>query len=109
MPKKIDRRTVVFSEFGGYSLHEKGHVWREDKEFGYKKFKTRNELQSAYKSLIQEQVKPLIQKGVSAAVYTQITDVETEINGIMTYDRKIVKMVMDMLNELNNELYAVQL
>lgn len=101
IPKGINGRTVVISEYGGYSLLEKGHVWREDKEFGYKKFKTRNGLLVAYTSLINNQLKPLVQKGVSAAVYTQLTDVETEINGLITYDREIVKMDIDILNELN--------
>ena len=102
IPKRINGRTVVISEYGGYSLLEKDHVWCEDKEFGYKKFKTREELQAAYVALINEQLKPLVQKGVSAAVYTQLTDVETEINGLITYDREIVKMDMDVLNELNS-------
>lgn len=95
MPKKLNDRTVVISEYGGYSLLEKGHVWCEDKEFGYKKFKKRKELQAAYTELIDRQLKPLIKKGVSAAVYTQLTDVETEINGLITYDREIVKVDME--------------
>jgi hypothetical protein len=101
MPKRINNRTVAISEYGGYSLLEKGHIWREDKEFGYKKFKTRNRLQTAYAALINDQLKPLVQKGVSAAVYTQLTDVETEINGLITYDREIVKMDMEVLSKLN--------
>lgn len=101
MPKKINERTVVISEYGGYSLLEKGHVWCEGKEFGYKRFKTRDGLQAAYAELINNQLKPLVKKGVSAAVYTQLTDVETEINGLITYDREIVKMDMGILNDLN--------
>lgn len=102
MPKGVNDRTVVISEYGGYSLLEKGHVWNEDKEFGYKRFKASNELQAAYESLINNQLKPLVQKGVSAAVYTQLTDVETEINGLITYDREIVKMDMCVLRDLNS-------
>lgn len=101
MPKKINGRTVVISEYGGYSLLEKDHVWCENKAFGYKKFKTRDGLKAAYADLINNQLKPLIKKGVSAAVYTQLTDVETEINGLITYDREIVKMDMNFLNGLN--------
>lgn len=92
MPKDIKTRAAVISEYGGYSLRVKGHVWNENKEFGYKKFKTSKELQDAYLSLINDEVNSLIQKGLSAAVYTQLTDVETEINGLLTYDRKIIKM-----------------
>lgn len=93
MPKDVNRRAAVISEYGGYSLPVKGHVWNENKEFGYKKFKTNEELKEAYTSLINNQVKPLIEKGISAAVYTQLTDVETEINGLLTYDRELVKIL----------------
>jgi beta-galactosidase/beta-glucuronidase len=106
MPKKIMDRAVVISEYGGYSLHIKGHVWDENKEFGYKRFKTREELQEAYVSLVSSEVKPLISKGVSAVIYTQITDVETEINGLITYDREIIKMDTDIIFKLNKDLYS---
>lgn len=101
MPRGIKGRTVVISEYGGYSLLEKGHVWREDKEIGYKKFTTKDQLTAAYQTLINDQLKPLIPKGVSAVVYTQLTDVETEINGLLTYDREIIKTDMDLVNQLN--------
>lgn len=93
MPKIIKDRAVVISEYGGYSLPVKNHVWEDNKEFGYKKYRTAEELKKAYASLINDQLKPLIDKGISAAVYTQLTDVETEINGLMTYDRKIIKVI----------------
>ncbi|HZJ83420.1 MAG TPA: glycoside hydrolase family 2 TIM barrel-domain containing protein [Clostridia bacterium] len=92
MPKNINGRAVVISEYGGYSFPEKGHVWEDNKEFGYKKFKIKDDFQKAYASLIKDQVEPLRQKGISAVVYTQLTDVETEVNGLITYDRKIVKL-----------------
>ncbi|MDV3425985.1 MAG: beta-galactosidase [Bacillota bacterium] len=92
-PKVINSRAAVISEYGGYSLPVKGHVWNENKEFGYKKFKKKEELKEAYSSLMNDQVKPLMEKGISAAVYTQLTDVETEVNGLMTYDREIVKIL----------------
>lgn len=104
MPKKILDRTVVISEYGGYSLQETGHVWREDKAFGYRKFKSRQELNSAYASLIQGQLQPLISKGVAAAVYTQLTDVETETNGILTYDRELIKLDVSLLKSLHQAL-----
>ncbi|ERI89739.1 glycosyl hydrolase family 2, sugar binding domain protein [Clostridiales bacterium oral taxon 876 str. F0540] len=101
MPKKLNNRAAAITEYGGYSLLEKGHVWREDKEFGYKRFKTKDELKNAYTSLINSQLKPLVPRGVSAAVYTQLTDVETEINGIITYDREVVKIDPEIMKELN--------
>lgn len=104
MPKRIKDRVVVISEYGGYSLPVQGHLWQPGKGFGYKTFNTANELQKAYESLIREQVRPLVDKGVSAVVYTQLTDVETEINGLMTYDREVVKMDISFLNSLNKEL-----
>lgn len=101
IPQKINDRSVVISEYGGYSLHEKGHVWNEDKSFGYKKLKTNTALFQAYQSLINDQLKPLIEKGVSAAVYTQLTDVEEEVNGLLTYDREVIKMDVKKLNKVN--------
>lgn len=93
LPKDIKNRAAVISEYGGYSLPVKGHVWDENKEFGYKKFETSRELQDSYLSLINDELKPLIRKGLSAAVYTQLTDVETETNGLLTYDREIIKIM----------------
>ncbi|MBL4935528.1 glycoside hydrolase family 2 [Clostridium sp. YIM B02515] len=101
MPKKLKNRAAAITEYGGYSLLEKGHVWREDKEYGYKHFETREELKNAYTSLINSQLRPLVPRGVSAAVFTQLTDVETEINGIITYDREVVKIDPEIMKELN--------
>ena len=109
MPKRTKGRTVVISEYGGYSLPQEGHMWLEDKGFGYKRFKSADELEAAYTALIREQVKPLIEKGVSAVVYTQLTDVETEINGLMTYDRGVIKMNSDNQYKLNRELSDYEL
>lgn len=92
MPRRRSQRPVVISEYGGYSFKVPGHVWREDKEFGYRKYKTRAGFQGAYAALMEKQLRPLIARGISAAVYTQIADVETEINGLMTYDRAEIKI-----------------
>lgn len=102
MPKRLQNRAAAITEYGGYSLQVKGHVWNEDKEFGYRKYKTTEELKNAYASLINDQLKPLIPKGVAAAVYTQLTDVETEINGIITYDREVTKIDPDIMYDLNS-------
>ncbi|WP_136608656.1 glycoside hydrolase family 2 protein [Paenibacillus dokdonensis] len=106
MPYRIKNRTVVLSEYGGYSLLERGHVWQEGKEVGYKRCKSREELGGAYDKLIRLQLMPLISKGVCAAVYTQLTDVETELNGLVTYDREVVKMDPEWLEKLHQELFA---
>ncbi|SDF22043.1 Glycosyl hydrolases family 2 [Fontibacillus panacisegetis] len=101
MPQNIEGRAVVISEYGGYSLMEKGHMWKEGKGFGYKKCRSREALNAFYASLIRQQLKPLISSGVAAAVYTQLTDVETELNGILTYDREFVKLDMELSQELS--------
>jgi len=81
-----------------------GHVFDEDKEFGYKKFKSKDALQSALKKLYLKKVKPLIKKGLSACIYTQVSDVEEEINGLITYDRAMQKVDTDFMKSLNAEL-----
>ena len=98
-----DSRPVVLSEFGGYSLKVDGHVFC-DKEFGYKTFKTKDELQSAVEILCLKKLKPLIKKGLCGAVYTQVSDVEEEINGLVTYDRKVQKVDTEFMKKLNSEI-----
>ncbi len=100
-----DPRPVVLSEFGGYSLKTDGHVF-SDKEFGYKVFKTQEEFVSAMKKLYLKKLKPLIAKGLCACVYTQVSDVEEEINGLVTFDRKVVKMPIEEMKKLNDEINA---
>ncbi len=102
VPKDI--RPVVLSEFGGYSMKTAGHVYSE-KEFGYKIFKSEKELSEALTKLYLKKLKPLITKGLSAAVYTQLSDVEEEINGLITYDRQVVKVSRELMKALNGELY----
>ncbi|MCL2629920.1 MAG: glycoside hydrolase family 2 [Firmicutes bacterium] len=101
---KKDNRPIILSEFGGYSVKVPNHVFNNDKAFGYKKFKTTEDFSKAYKLLYENEIIPLINKGLSATVYTQITDVEDEINGLITYDRKIIKIPMDTLREINSKL-----
>jgi len=84
-------RALVLGEFGGLGLPVKGHAWQEKKSWGYRGFKDVKGLTSAYEALLEE-LKPYISRGLSAAIYTQITDVENEVNGLVTYDRAVVKM-----------------
>ena len=90
MPKN-ERRCVVLSEFGGYSYQSEGHVFAPEKPFGYRIYKSEQELRAAIRELYDTEVLPLVPKGLSAAVYTQLSDVEEEINGILTYDRRVNK------------------
>lgn len=103
-PKKADPRAFILAEFGGYSLKIPGHVWNERKKFGYRFYDTREELTVAYLKLLEEQLKPLIAQGLAAAVYTETTDVETEINGYLTYNRQVEKMDADVLARVHKKL-----
>jgi beta-galactosidase/beta-glucuronidase len=98
-------RGLVLSEFGGYSLNLPDHAWKPDKDFGYKKFRDRESLTEGYLQLVNDQLIPWIKRGLSAAVYTQTTDVETEVNGFLTYDRKVTKMDMDIVRKAHADLY----
>ena len=101
-----DNRPVTFSEFGGYSYKIDGHVFDEKKTFGYKKFKTSEKYIAALKKLYINKVAPLIKKGLCGCIYTQLSDVEDELNGLVTYDRKKVKIARTSMYSLNNELYT---
>src|SRR5262245_2841580 len=83
-------RVSVLGEFGGLGLPMKGHLWKENDNWGYRTVKTTEDLRSGYRQLMVK-LHPLIGKGLSAAVYTQTTDVEVEVNGLLTYDREVIK------------------
>ncbi len=89
--EKDDKRAFVISEYGGYACHVTGHSSVE-RVFGYKKFDTTEELSKAYTQLYEGQVLPLIEEGLSGVVYTQLSDIEEEVNGFVTYDRKVIKI-----------------
>ena len=89
--KKRTSDPLVISEFGGYSYREPGHVF-SDKNYGYKTFDSREELTAALQRLYLDEVIPLIKEGCDALVYTQVSDVEDETNGLITYDREIIKV-----------------
>ena len=96
-------RVHALTEFGGYSYVEEGHCG-SDHHFGYYKYKTKEDLNKAYKELIENSVIPAIPKGLSATIYTQLSDIEDEVNGIITYDRKVVKLDTNMVKELNSQI-----
>lgn len=101
---KGDGRPLVLSEFGGYSRIIENHVWNREKSFGYVMYKTKETLTKAYKKLFEKQIIPNIKKGLSATVYTQVSDVEFEVNGIYTYDRELLKIDADTIREINTKL-----
>ncbi|MDE7337354.1 MAG: glycoside hydrolase family 2, partial [Clostridia bacterium] len=102
MPKK-EKRPVILSEFGGYSLSLKNHTF-SDKTFGYAKFKDKEKLNLAIKNLWEKEIIPAKEQGLCASIYTQLSDVQDETNGIVTYDRKVVKADCKLLAELNGKL-----
>ena len=104
---KVDERAFVLSEFGGYSLKVDGHLWDTEKKFGYRFYDSPEALTEAYLDLLEVELKLLIPQGLAAAVYTQTTDVEIEINGYLTYDRLVEKMDAKQLKKAHNKLYAV--
>lgn len=91
------------TEFGGLSIRVKGHTFNS-KMFGYKIFKSKQELTKAYKNLFEKTIIPQIKDGLSATVYTQVTDVEDELNGLFTYDRKVQKIDTDVLKSINERV-----
>ncbi len=101
---KADDRILVLSEFGGFSLPSEGHMSSNIK-FGYKIFDTNEDFMNAYRTLYEKEVIPFIEsQGLSAAVYTQVSDVEDEINGLLTYDRRVNKADKNTLAEINSRL-----
>lgn len=89
---KLDgNRAFVISEYGGYACRIPDHS-SVDRIYGYQKFDTIGETEVAFRQLVREQLFPLIDQGLSGAIYTQLSDVEEEVNGLVTYDRKVVKL-----------------
>ena len=103
-PLKFGGRPFVISEYGGYSWNIDNHVWKKDKSFGYIMFKNSEGLSKGYKRLHEQQIIPLIKKGLCATVYTQVSDVEFEVNGIYSYDRKVLKLDAQMLRDVNSKM-----
>lgn len=103
MPPPDPDRALVLSEFGGLGLPIKNHTWEDSEKWGYKNLDTKKDYNQLYIGLM-EKLNPLIVKGLNAAIYTQITDVEGEINGIMTYDRKALKLKSNKVEPIHKAL-----
>jgi len=101
------KQALVLGEFGGLGLPVDGHVWQQKDNWGYQSFKTADDLINRY-SAFMVKMQDLIRSGLSAAVYTQTTDVEIETNGLMTYDRKVIKVPAAKLKSLHEPLYKTK-
>jgi len=100
--KKPDDRAIILSEFGGFVLPIDGH--KIDGKKVYRSFNSKEEWLKKYKDTIKSDVIDNIPKGLSAIVYTQLSDVEEELNGFVTYDRKVVKVDEKEIRELNSQI-----
>ncbi len=104
-PKPEEHRAAVLGEYGGLGLPLKGHTWQGEKNWGYRSFTTQEALTEAYLDLL-DKLQPMIDRdGLSAAIYTQTTDVEIEVNGLLTYDRQIAKLPVKTLAEAHKALW----
>jgi len=104
--KPKGEKPLFLSEFGGYSHAVEGHRFNLDREYGYKRFKNREDFENALVALYENEVIPAIHQGLTATVYTQLSDVEDEINGLITYDRRVVKVSKERFFALSQKLYA---
>lgn len=102
--KNDHKRVLAVTEFGGYSLYVKGHV-QTSKKFGYRSFKSQKALETAYENLYLKEIIPcILNEGLSSCCYTQVADVEDEINGLFTYDG-ILKVDLEFLKKINEKVY----
>ena len=99
-----EQRPICLTEYGGYNCAVPGHCWGEGAEFGYKKIADPMEFNRAFQKLMEEQIIPAKERGLAAAVYTQVSDVEGERNGLLTYDRKVCKANEAIFRAVNAKL-----
>ena len=107
--KKDANRVLCLTEFGGYVYKDMAHSFNPDHTYSYRTFKTQQAFNNGLKKLFERDVIRLIPKGLSATVYTQVSDVEDEVNGIYTYDRKVLKVDAEMLKAINQKIANAKL
>lgn len=99
-----EKSIMVLGEFGGLGLPIEGHTWQQKDNWGYQSFSSAGELKARYSGMIKD-LAEYISRGLAAAIYTQTTDVEIETNGLMTYDRQIIKIPVEELKNMHEKLY----
>jgi len=102
---KSSPKPVLLSEFGGYSCCVPEHAYQPDKSYGYRLFTDRNKFAEALFRLYKDEIAPIIASGLCGAIYTQVSDVEDETNGLLTYDRKICKIDVEVMKNISRILY----
>ncbi len=100
-----DGRATILGEFGGLGWPVDDHLWWNKRNWGYRTYHSRQELNDQYDKIVSQVLGPL-SRGLAAAIYTQTSDVEGEVNGLMTYDRELVKLEADRLQAIHAKLYA---
>ncbi|RLS51959.1 MAG: hypothetical protein DWH91_17840 [Planctomycetota bacterium] len=105
LPKITPDRAAVLGEYGGLGLPVEGHTWLDKGNWGYRSFESKEALADAYEQLAY-QLPAMIDKGLAAAIYTQTTDVEVEVNGLFTYDREVLKFEEKWMREANLRVYG---
>ena len=100
---KKDERVIALTEYGGYNQPIQGHTYN-DANYGYKGYQDKEALQNAFKQLHDTQIIPLIENGLSAIIYTQTSDVEDEVNGLITYDRQVEKFDRSFVKEIMDRI-----
>jgi len=103
-PKAEENRAIVIGEFGGLGYFVENHLWNQSK-WGYQTMQKQNELVETYASYYKTIYSDVKYKGLSAVIYTQITDVETECNGLLTYDREVSKIDAKTAYGINKNLF----
>jgi beta-galactosidase/beta-glucuronidase len=102
---KNDERPIALTEFGGYSIQAKGHTYNKTKFFGYRKYYDQSKFDEAVRHLYENRLLPCIKnKGLSALIYTEVSDVEDECNGLLSYDREVIKITPEVMKEINKKI-----
>ncbi len=102
---KTDNRPVALTEFGGYSMRAIGHMYNKEKFFGYRKYYSQEKFDEAIRHLYEDRIYSCVKnKGLSAIIYTEVSDVEDECNGLLSYDREILKVSPEMMKKANAKL-----
>ena len=100
------KKPLILSEFGGYTYAVEGHIFNPDNAYGYKTCHTQEQFESQILNLYRNKVLPAINKGLCGAICTQVSDVEDEINGFLTYDRKVCKVDEKAMTALAEQLQS---
>ena len=105
--KPTGRRPLLLTEFGGYSCALADHRFNPDEEYGYQKYATPVEFQTALSKLYRNDILPQIPRGLCGTILTQVSDVEDETNGLVTYDRMVIKADREEMQAIAGEIKCI--